>query len=253
MSNSQQVHIELLDQTLHFLGKNRIETNILQIGANDGHLYDDIRAYISMYEWGGVFIEPIPEYFEKLKDNCKHSNNHIFENCAISNYDGSMEMLYISLKDVEENDLHPGYQGMACFLPARNGFGSDYLRDKEVKNKYGKFINIPVLTLDSVIKKHNINKIDLLISDTEGHEHVVFNQFDFSKFRPKAIHLEWINCKEDELKEIINKLKNNNYIFEFIGENLNAIDKNLWDVVYRTLSDDQKKVEIKSTLPDFKK
>ena len=52
---------------------------------------------------------------------------------------------------------------------------------------------------------------------------------------------------------MIHKFKNNNYVYEFIGENLNAIDKNLWDIVYCTLSEEQKKVEIKSALPSFKK
>ena len=253
MSNSEQVHMEMLDQTLHFLGKHQIQTNVLQIGANDGYLCDDIRGYINMYEWGGLFIEPIPEYFEKLKENCKNNKNHIFENCAISNYDGLMEMLYVSVKDIEQNDLHFGYKGMACVLPARNGFGSEYVRDKEVRSKYGKLINIPVLTLQSVLQKHNVKKIDLLISDTEGHESVIFNQIDFSRFRPKAIHIEWINSTEEEAKEMIHKFKNNNYVYEFIGENLNAIDKNLWDIVYCTLSEEQKKVEIKSALPSFKK
>jgi hypothetical protein len=249
----KSVHMDLLDETLHFLGKNKIEINILHIGANDGYTYDDMRGYIREYKWGGLFVEPIPDYFEDLKENCKNDKNHLFENCAISESDGEIEMLYISKKDIEQNDLHVGYRGMSCALPARNGFGSNYQRDKEVKEKYGKTAKIPTLTLNSLIEKHNLNKIDLFICDTEGHDFIVFQQFDFSKFRPKAIHLEWINLTEEERDGVLNKLKINNYIYEFVGENVNAVDKNLWDIVFHTLSDEKKQVKIKSTPPDIRK
>ena len=129
--------MDLLDETLHFLGKNKIDTNIVHIGANDGYTYDDMRGYIKEYEWGGLFVEPITEYFEDLKENCKNNKNHIFENCAISDADGEIEMLYISKDDIKQNDLHYGYRGMACSLPPRNGFGSGYERDEQVKEKYG--------------------------------------------------------------------------------------------------------------------
>jgi len=211
---------------LHYLGKNMKDIFVFQAGAMDGITFDDMRNYIDMYGWGGVFVEPIPEVFEKLKSNLSTRNNHIFENAAIANYDGTLEMMYVPEKSIEEHDLHLGYKGMATAFPPRNGFASDYDRDIFVKDNYSQKINVDCLTLDSVLRKNNVEKIDVFLTDTEGMDWEIFKQLDLTKYRPKCIRIEHMNLTDDELVSLKEKLVSNGYVYEIGHQDIEAIEMN---------------------------
>ena len=65
----------LISDTLHKIGNEVADASVVQIGACDGIVYDDTRGFLDLYEWSGVFVEPIPELFEQLKENFEDSNN----------------------------------------------------------------------------------------------------------------------------------------------------------------------------------
>ena len=41
--------MEILSETLHFIGKSNLNTFVLQIGAMDGVNFDDTRGYLDLY------------------------------------------------------------------------------------------------------------------------------------------------------------------------------------------------------------
>ena len=211
---------------LHYLGKNIKDVFVFQAGAMDGITFDDMRNYIDMYRWGGVFVEPIPEVFEKLKTNLSSRTNHIFENVAIADYDGKLEMMYVPEKTIEEYDLQLGYKGMATAFPPRNGFGSEYERDIFVKDNYSQKINVDCLTLDSVLRKNNVEKIDVFLTDTEGMDWEIFKQLDLNKYRPKCIRIEHMNLLSEELSALKDKLISNGYVYEIGDQDIEAIEIN---------------------------
>lgn len=216
-------HKDTLASALHFLGKNTKDIFVFQAGAMDGITFDDMRSYIDMYSWGGIFVEPIPEVFERLKNNLSTRENHIFENVAVANYDGLLEMMYVPEKNIEKHDLHIGYKGMATTFPPRNGFGSSYERDIFVKDNYSEKINVNCLTLNSILSKNNVQKIDIFLTDTEGMDWEIFKQLDLKKYRPKCIRIEYINLTEEELEEVKRKLISNGYVYEIGGQDVEAI------------------------------
>ena len=55
------------DKTLHYLGRNQEEVFVMNIGAMDGVLFDEMIGYTNMYNFKGLYVEPIPYLFEKLK------------------------------------------------------------------------------------------------------------------------------------------------------------------------------------------
>ena len=55
----------------------------IQVGANDGFRGDPIRRMVQKYNWSGILIEPLPDIYEKLKENYKDQEGLIFENAAI--------------------------------------------------------------------------------------------------------------------------------------------------------------------------
>lgn len=222
--------MNIISDTLHYIGKNYNDTFVLQIGAMDGIIFDDTRGFLDMYRWPALLVEPIPSIMEELKKNFSYVDNYKYEQSAISDFDGETVMLTIPSDVIERENLHPGYKGMSALYPLRNGFGSDYQRDVDVKSKFGVDIKVNTLTLKSLIDKHNISKIDVLICDAEGYDWKIFQQLDFSKIRPKFIRLEYINLSEEEKKLTIEKFEKNGYVIE-IGQNIDGVDREIYEKI----------------------
>jgi len=222
--------MDIISKTLHHIGKNHKDTFVVQIGAMDGINFDDTRGFLDMYRWPALLVEPIPEIFTELKYNFRDRENYAFEQCAITEIDGEVEMLTIPKIAIEKENLHPGYKGMSALYPLKNGFGTDYQRDIDVKKNFGIDIKVPTLTLNSLMNKHNIEKFDILICDVEGYDWNILKQLDFNKYKPKFIRLEYINLTDEEKELTKQKLIDNGYVIE-IGQDIDAVDKNIWDEI----------------------
>ena len=174
------INIDLVTEALHYIGKNHPEYKAVQIGAMDGINYDNTRGFFDMYKWNTILVEPIPEIFQELKENLKDRENLLYENSAISPKEGKLKMLTVPLSAIEENNLHPGYKGMSAAYPLKNGFGSDYQRDIDVKSKYGIDIEVDCITFDSLVSKYNFNDVNILVCDAEGYDWEIFKSIDLN-------------------------------------------------------------------------
>ena len=216
--------------TLHYIGKNHSDTFVVQIGAMDGINFDDTRGFLDMYKWDALLVEPIPSIMEELRKNFALITNYRYEQSAITESDGETVMLTIPTDVIEREGLHPGYKGMSALYPLRNGFGSDYQRDIDVKSNFGVDIKVNTLTLKSLFNKHQVQKVDVFICDAEGYDWKIFQQFDFSVFRPKFIRLEYINLSDYEKKLAVEQFEQNGYLVE-IGQNIDCVDKEIWSKI----------------------
>lgn len=225
------------DKLLHKLGKEKgNQTIYINIGAMDGIMFDDSAAYVAMYEYKALYVEPIPYIFERLKENIKDPRA-IFENSAISNYDGIIQMLTIDNVPIDNQVIHSCFYGMSAVYPPRNGLASD--GDKEIVAKYGKFEVVPCMTLATLFTKHNIEHIDIISIDTEGHDWKILQQLDLQKYRPAIIRAEYINLSKDEQEELCAFFSRNNYIFEIEGQNIDAIPMEIYNELYSDMGMEQ--------------
>jgi hypothetical protein len=87
--------MNLISKILHYIGKNITDASVIQIGAMDGINFDNTRGFLDMYKWKSLLVEPIPVIFNELKENFKDRLNYTFEQCAITEHDGEIEMLTI--------------------------------------------------------------------------------------------------------------------------------------------------------------
>lgn len=226
--------MNLITKSLHYIGKNFPNTTAVQLGAMDGINFDDTRGFFDMYKWKTILVEPIPEIFEELKENLKNRENLIYENSAIGIENGTLKMLTVPLKSIKENNLEGGYKGMSATYPLKNGFGSDYQRDIDVKSQFGVDIEVPCLTFDELIKKHNFNDVNILVCDIEGYDWEVFKTIDLNKYDLKFIRLEYINLTDEEKTQLKNKLSQAGYIVE-IGQDIDAIKKEIFEQIDKPL------------------
>lgn len=215
---------DFFDSALHYLGdqnKKNGDIFVMNIGSMDGITFDEMHAYTTMYNFKGLYVEPIPYLFEKLTNNIK--GNNLFENSAISDYDGEIEMITIDRKAIDSGLLHSCFYGMSAVYPPKNGLGSE--GDKQTVEKYGILLKVPCITFDTLISKHNISKVDVIKIDAEGHDYKIFKQIDFLKLKPRVIRLEWINLSDEEKKNIIYAFTKYDYTYEITSQDVTGITK----------------------------
>lgn len=235
--------MDLITDSLNYINNNHTDVKVLQIGAMDGFSFDDTRGHLENFKWDEILVEPIPEIYEILKNNLSHRTNCTFENSAITDVDGPTKMLTVERDTIEENNLHPGYQGMSALFPLKNGFGTDYERDIFVKDNLAKIIDVNGITLNTLIEKHDINKLDVFICDAEGYDWMIFKQMDLDVIKPHFIRLEYINLTEEEKKMTTDKLDKYGYVYE-LGQDVTAITKELQEKIYGNMSEINKNMTI---------
>lgn len=201
--------------------------SIVQIGANDGVQDDLIRPLITKYNLKSHLVEPIKEHYENLCSNYIDFSNVKCHNLAISDIDGEKIMSTIEY----DESLPTWCKGLSTFDITRNflgGFGGyqlkDDLRNTELFNKIQNSrteIVVSCKTLDTFLNENEIKSIDVFITDAEGHDFIIFNQLDLSKYSPKFIILETHTLSQIDKNLIIKKLVDNSY----------EILENGWDTV----------------------
>ena len=210
---------DLLNKKIHklILKKFKYKKNVffIQIGSNDGKKFDPIHdLIINNNEWNGIFVEPVPRIFEKLKMNYNFSDRFIFINKAISNNKGEKLFYYVSEKakiDLDEN-LPSWYDQLGSFdkthiLKHLNGVLEPYIIEEMVET----------ISLKDLFVNNNIKKIDLIHIDTEGYDFKILKQIDFNKYRPLVILFENIHLTKNELKLSESLLNKYNYDIFYYG------------------------------------
>jgi methyltransferase, FkbM family len=177
----------------------------IEIGSNDGIIHDPIYRYVTQYHWSGILVEPVRYYFNKLKANYNKNDNLIFENVAISNKD-------------ELRDFYRIKEGLNYLPDWCKGLGSFYLnillKHKWVIPNITDYIikeKVKCVSFGSLLKKHDVKKIDLLLIDTEGYDYEIIKQIDFKNIRPSIMVYEHKHIDKKDRKDCERLLKSNSY------------------------------------------
>lgn len=198
-----------LDQILENAAQTSKDFLFVQIGANDGVIYDPINRFVNQYNWKGVLVEPVKSYFDQLTQNYHGLTRLRFENAAISSADGQRQ--FYRIKDGID------------FLPSWcNGLGTFHL-DVLLTHKwaipniedYVVAETVTTITLASLLKKYAIDELDLLVIDTEGHDYEIIRQIDFDRLCPKILLYEHQYIDPADRSHCQDLLKNRGYELAF--------------------------------------
>jgi len=168
-----------------------------EIGAFDGKRFDDLYDYIQQYKWKGILVEPLKDAFKKLKENYKNIKGLKYENSAITEQNKIKNIKRVINR--KENKLPGWLDGSSSFF------------DNKHTKKFN-FIEEPVkcITFLSLVKKHNIKRIDVLQIDTEGYDLKIFKQI-IPYFKPYFIKIEYIHLNKNDRKILKTMLLENGY------------------------------------------
>jgi FkbM family methyltransferase len=156
-------------------------TYIIQVGSHIGNTSNDFLFNNINPKFKYIMIEPVPYLFNKLKENYKSYLNVYCLNIAISNYNGFIDIYTPS----EKNDFSKlvGYTSQLSSVNPKHitTFSPECIVEK---------LNINCITLNTLIEKFKIKKLEYLYVDTEGHDYDILMDLNLTNIRPINIIFE---------------------------------------------------------------
>lgn len=163
----------------------------------------------------GIYIEPVKYYYDRLSNDC------IKENIAISNYNGFVDVYYVTPDIIKKNNAPDFLRGCSS-INKKHIRLVEYINDNDILKDV-----VEVKRMKDIIDKYNVESIDYLKIDTEGHDlTILFDYFNTINILPKKIMFENnILTNKVELSKMITLLKNKGYLITEIPYNVVAILK----------------------------
>ncbi len=151
----------------------------LQIGANDGVRFDPINFIIKKLGLTGFCVEPIPEYFAELERNYAGNDKVKCINFAIHSQTGKINMY----RHVRTSDSKSWTNGIASVNP-------EHYKLNNLESNVIEKVEVDAITFEDLFSKMRIQKIDLLVMDTEGYDYELLKMYPFESHKPKIIQFE---------------------------------------------------------------
>jgi len=199
--------------------------DFLEIGTAD---FDTIMENVG--DNVGISVEPLKHYL----DNLPNKPNVLKINCAISDYDGEIQVYHVKEDLIKKHNLSWAVRGM-------NSVGIPHptvhklLLDKQLEpNEIFTIDTVPVKTVKTLLEENNVQSIGFLKIDTEGHDCIILNNYlDYCEHHlhllAEKIEFETnIHSKRSDVKNIIKRLEKMNYKLLKSDENTLLIKKPSW-------------------------
>lgn len=202
---------------------------VIQIGANDGITNDPIHKFIKRDRWSGVLLEPQLKVFKNELSEIYRHDKGINPICAaIGLEDGSQKLYKIAFSESR------WATGLASF--SRPKIELAFANGVVEKNCFKEGIKIPdnpkdqisysevaVISPETLLRKYQISKIDLLQIDAEGYDLEVIKIFDIANTQPGAIIFENENLNPKDLASCYSMLTENGYQLRKFGRDTLAL------------------------------
>lgn len=155
----------------------------VEIGANDGSQHDHLRPFITSGRWRGIMVEPVPFVFARLQSNYAGNARVVCENAAITDRDGRLPFHHLAEASPDE-DLPGLYDAIGSFSREAVLAHAHLIPDVEARLVT---TEVPTLTFDSLCRRHAVERVDLVVIDTEGHDWEVIRTIDLERHRPRLL------------------------------------------------------------------
>ena len=133
----------------------------------------------------GITIEPLLFYLENLPKN----PSVIKVNCAITDYDGYIDIYYINPLDIENHQL-PNWLRGCNSINKPHPTSLNELSNRGLENLI-QIHKCECLSWKTLVNRYNIESVNLLKIDTEGHDCEIINSIlNTGSALPNKIHFE---------------------------------------------------------------
>lgn len=189
---------------LRNLLRDRKDLVIVQIGSNDGATFDPIYGLLQQNpSWKALLVEPVPFLFDRLRQNYSANGNVRFENVAVTHSAGQAAFHYV---DSSASECFPD---LPVWFDQLGSFDRSHII-RHLGTKVEPFIvgkEVATASLDSILERNDISRIDVLHIDTEGYDWQVLQQLDRRRFEPAVILFEYKHLADDDRIAAVEFLK----------------------------------------------
>ncbi|KAF2991224.1 FkbM family methyltransferase [Methylocystis sp. MJC1] len=192
--------IDFLELALSEASVDRPGFYFVQIGANDGVKDDPLRRFVLKHHWRGLLVEPQPKVFEKLKQNYACEAQLSFENAAIGDVDGTAQLHVADSRD--------GSANLTVFASLKKDALQRGVHEFDAKTRS---IEVNCLSVRSLLQKHGVHSIDVLLTDVQGYDVEIVSQFLDCGLRPQIIHFEHCHSSRPALEKLYDRLVKEGY------------------------------------------
>lgn len=210
---ANEMYPELYNTVRHLLSDDFF---VLNIGANDGVDNDPIHPFLLMYpHWRGVFVEPIKYNYEQLVHNYRQFPNVEPVQAAISRE--PMTMYYVDERAGCDMALvsqccsfDKGYveRALASIRERRPEAVTDDAEQHILADD-----SVQCLTVEELLSRHSIERVDFLNIDVESYDFEVFRAFDLSRYLPTFVCVETVDFSDTQKAYFNDRMRNLNYRF----------------------------------------
>jgi len=197
----------------------RPNPTFVQIGAYDGQTDDPASEYVLAGRMKCLLVEPIEASFRKLKKLYDGKPGVHLMQAAIGNTDGTLTMFKVR-QGTKNDNIATG--GIASFDKA-------HLLKHGIKEDDIETLNVPCLTLKSLLAKFDLRKIDILQIDTEGFDAEVIKMALALDTVPDCINFENIHLSLEAKTQLYDLLTRNGYVYSHDRFNTMALHRRLTD------------------------
>jgi FkbM family methyltransferase len=202
-------YLDVLDLIVRDYKQQVPDPFLVQIGANDGKTADPITDLIQKYHLQGVLVEPQPNIFRQLVENYRDNPQLAFENSLITAQDGTGQ-LYI-IRETQEVELPTWcYQIASLDRQTMLRLLAEQKHNANLPEQIASLIeevSLPALSFSSLLKKHKIDKVDILVIDTMGYDFEIIKMIPFEMVQPAIINFEHSLLSPEDQRNCFEYLK----------------------------------------------
>jgi len=160
----------------------------VEIGANDGEQHDFLRPLVRKGGWRGVVVEPVPYVFERLQRTYRDRPGVVLANVAVAAADGPMTFHHLKeASDWERQGLPRWYDGIGSFSREEVLMHRPHIPDIDDRIVS---VEVPCVTFESLCARHGIDRLDLILIDTEGYDWEIIRRIDLATWKPRLLVYE---------------------------------------------------------------
>jgi FkbM family methyltransferase len=193
----------------------------IQIGANNGITTDPLYKFVTLHNWDGILVEPVPEIFDNLNANYGNRQNLKFLNAAVAECDGfrTLYTLKIDPSTAEADAFYNAHPSSYSSFRKEIVLGqtewvpdvAERIMERQVK----------CVSLDTLLGEAGDREVDLVLMDTEGYDYTILKMIDFSRLRPSIICYEHVHMSKAQQEEAASLLVRQGY--RLTRDNLDTI------------------------------
>jgi FkbM family methyltransferase len=167
------------------------EVSFVQVGANDGSSEDPVSVLAKRHKWTGLVIEPVKALFTELCTTYRNSPRIECVKAACAEKARELQFFQIKYRNGQSAHSNKGLSSLHRDV-IRGHFKSEEEFDRNVEE-----IRVAALPLNELLEARKIERVNLLVTDTEGADLQVLQGFDLQKYAPDLLMIEHYHLGEE--------------------------------------------------------